>query len=365
LAVVCVCPQFCQSVIKITIYFCIQKMSGDGNSGNGQPVRRMDELLRFAVQGTGTGDPSSDGQPGMVMDSQRQEWLNNALQAYSVDVVQEMLEGIARIKTSLAKLESGCPSGERQETVDSALTAADCLLERLEDLDFAADFEKIGGFTILRPLLNSPYPQLQVKGAALVGELVQNHDSCQKAAMEHGLLDVLVKLLDSSNGPVRVKSLYAVSCLIRNNEAAQEVFVNKLDGFSALMRLMQDDSPGDENLKLRTKTSFLLSCLVGKSEGFKTILLNMGFVEQLVGLLHYPHDLSHEHVLSTLLGFLSDCPPALEVASGQRLGFKELLQDRLALVKNKPEFLEEEQYCHNLLNLIESCTVRNVLTVDR
>ena len=75
---------------------------GDGNRGSGQPVRRMDELLRFAVQGSGD---------AMMMDSQRQEWLNNALQAYSVDVVQEMLEGIARIKTSLNKLESDCPSG--------------------------------------------------------------------------------------------------------------------------------------------------------------------------------------------------------------------------------------------------------------
>jgi len=338
---------------------------GDGNSGRGQPIRRMDELLRFAVQGTGDGDPSPGGQSGM-MDSQRQEWLNNALQAYSVDVVQEMLEGIASIKTSLNKLESGCPSsGERQNTVDSVMAAADCLLERLEDLDFAADFEKIGGFTILPPLLSSPHPQLQVKGASLVGELVQNHDYCQKAAMEQGLLDVLVKLLDSSNGPVRVKALYAVSCLIRNNDVAQDVFVNKLDGFSALMRLMQDDSVGDENLKLRTKASFLLSSVVGKSEGFKSILLNMGFVEQLVGLLHYPHDLSHEHVLSTLLGFLSDCPPALEVASGQQLGFKGLLLERLTLVKNKPEFQEEEQYCHNLLNLIEGCNGKNVLTVDR
>lgn len=43
------------------------------------------------------------------------------------------------------------------------------------------------GFSILCPLLQSPYPQLQMKGAELVGELVQNVDHLQESAMRYAL----------------------------------------------------------------------------------------------------------------------------------------------------------------------------------
>jgi hsp70-interacting protein len=121
-------------------------------------------------------------------------------------------------------VESDC-----DEAIESIINSTEDLMERIQDLDMASDFHKIGGYNILIPLLSSPYGQLKQKGAELVGELVQNHEYCQKAAVDMNILEILVKELisDKVEDKVKVKTLYAVSCLIRSNKYAQRVFEEK------------------------------------------------------------------------------------------------------------------------------------------
>jgi len=93
----------------------------------------------------------------------------------------------------------------------------------------ASDFHKIGGYEILVPMLTSPYPQLKIKGAELVGEIVQNHKDCQNSAVNINIVAILIGNMNAENlnENVKVKTLFALSCLLRNNAYAQRVFKQK------------------------------------------------------------------------------------------------------------------------------------------
>ncbi|OXA63653.1 hsp70-binding protein 1 [Folsomia candida] len=334
--------------------------SGDDEDQAARRVRTMQDLLRFCTQGT----VSEDAPAPSPLDPERAAWLQNALKAFSVDIVQEMLQAISNIKKELQVLSQSDADFNRGQdsSIYSIVSSVDTLIERTEDLDIAADFDKIGGFDIIPPLLDSGYSQLQIKGCELVGELVQNHEPCQAAALRHGVLEMLIKLLDESTETVKPKALFACSCLIRSNLEALNIFVNKLDGFSVLLRAMQ--TSGEQAERLRTKASFLLSLIIGGHSDFKEILLRMGFIEQMVALLHQEWDQSHEHLLSSLLNFMTDFPQAAEEALRPQLKFRALLNQKLVRTQGKPEFQEEEGYCKAIFNLLSDSASDTGITTE-
>lgn len=113
-------------------------------------------------------------------------------------------------------------------------------------------------------------------------------------------------------------------------------------------------STSKEGPKLRTKASFLLSSIITGRQDFKEVLLKMGFIDQIVGLLHQEWETSHEHLLATLLNFITDFPPALDECSSRRdLQLKLLLRGKLLNMVGKPELQEEEGYCKSILDLLE------------
>jgi hypothetical protein len=64
-------------------------------------VRTMQDLLRFCVEGTVSEGVQS---ASIEIDPERKEWLQNAIKAFTIDIIQEMLEAIANIKTKLSQL---------------------------------------------------------------------------------------------------------------------------------------------------------------------------------------------------------------------------------------------------------------------
>jgi hypothetical protein len=82
----------------------------------------------------------------------------------------------------------------------------------------------------------------------------------------------------------------------------------------------------------------------------------MGFIEKIIALLHQELDQSHEHLLSTLLSFITDYPPALEECKKPQFKLKSLLQNRLVVVHDKPEVEEQESYCKSILGLLGCST---------
>ncbi|XP_071104608.1 hsp70-binding protein 1-like isoform X1 [Haliotis cracherodii] len=314
-------------------------MAAPGDDGNGGPSRipkDMKSLLQFCVQATQAEDPTTSADFSQMSD-ERKEWLEKALTDMSVNPVERM-----QLCVRVVKME-----GDSDDGVEKKVTALEEITEWAEQIDFAIDFHKIGGFEILPVLLNSDVPELRWTCLDLIGTMTQNNPYCQAAVLEADLLPTLLQLLDSDLDPtVRTKALYAISCLSRENGEAQKVFVDK-DGFSVLMRAMQADVE-----KLKIKSSFFLTHLCSNQPAYKDILCDIGMIDQLVGHLGEDHSQLHEHLMSALLMIVTDHSRAVAECRRPELQLHQLLKDRIQLVKDKEEFQEEEQYATQLLRII-------------
>ena len=78
---------------------------------------------------------------------------------------------------------------------------------------FFADFHKLGGYNFILQLLASEHPGLRWRSASLLATLVQNNPYCQSVAVQHKMMPMLLRTVDTDvNETVRIKALYAVSC---------------------------------------------------------------------------------------------------------------------------------------------------------
>lgn len=61
----------------------------------------------------------------------------------------------------------------------------------------------------------------------------------------------------------------------------------------------------------------------------------MGFIEQLVGLLHASQKSSHEHVIGLLVYFVTDYPQGIKECHRPEFNLKELLKTKIAAMKEE------------------------------
>uniref|UniRef100_A0A8C7EQ95 Hsp70-binding protein 1 n=1 Tax=Neovison vison TaxID=452646 RepID=A0A8C7EQ95_NEOVI len=209
-------------------------------------------------------------------------------------------EEVEQMKNCLRVLSQPTPSLAAEAELASDQQEREGALELLADLcenmDNAADFCQLSGMHLLvgRYLEAGP-AGLRWRAAQLIGTCSQNVAAIQEQVLGLGALRKLLRLLDRDTCDlVRVKALFAISCLVREQEAGLLQFL-RLDGFSVLMRAMQQQVQ-----KLKVKSAFLLqNLLVGHPE-HKGTLCSMGMVQQLVALIRTEHSPFHEHVLGAL-----------------------------------------------------------------
>nr|KAF6269498.1 HSPA (Hsp70) binding protein 1 [Myotis myotis] len=238
-------------------------------------------------------------------------------------------------------------AGEAELAVDQQERegALELLADLCENMDNAADFCQLSGMHLLvgRYLEAGP-AGLRWRAAQLIGTCSQNVAAIQEQVLGLGALRKLLRLLDRDPcDSVRVKALFAISCLVREQEAGLLQFL-RLDGFSVLMRAMQQQVQ-----KLKVKSAFLLqNLLVGHPE-HKGTLCSMGMVQQLVALVRTEHSPFHEHVLGALCSLVTDFPQGVRECREPELGLEELLRHRCQLLQQHEEYQEELEFCEKLL----------------
>ncbi|XP_038052006.1 hsp70-binding protein 1-like [Patiria miniata] len=327
----------------------------DDNSSSGNERRQprsLEDVLKLAVQNTPTGEePGTQGDQHAQMDPERREFLNKVFTEMHKDETKEM---ISLVETVRQKLDSENEVDE--ETVENAL---ENLRDLSDTIDNAQDFHKIGGTRLLPQLMDHARSEVRWRTFDLIANLVQNVPFNQKVLLEMGGVEKLLTAVDKdSSDKCRVKGLYALSCLARDNEACLKVFVDN-DGFSVLMRAMQSDVE-----KLQIKSAFMLKALFHTAAGLKDILHNMGMVHQLIGLLQTDHTPTHEHFMSALLNLVTDHTGCIDDCRQPELHFKEFLTARQEFLNGKPEFQEEYSYSQQLMTICFSGNHSNT-TLDR
>ena len=294
----------------------------------------MKGLLRFCVEATKNEDAPDLSDPEKIlndMDPEKRKWLEEALNSMSVDIVEQLVNGIKI-------LNSNAPVDEKEEVLD-------LLEDWLGNIDMAVNFHKVGGFTSLRKCLKSSSPGLRSGASNLIAEISQNNPYCQDKFIEEHFLELLLNQVDTDSDEMcQVKAMYAISCISREHPKALTK-LGSLDGWSVLLRAIQRD-----NVKLTTKGCYFLTSAVTVSDSVAQHLLEMGMITQLAGILHTDFGPHHEHVLAALRSLMVRLPAAKEQARSPSLGLESLLLHRRTELRGQDEFLECVEHCEALLH---------------
>ncbi|XP_076866689.1 hsp70-binding protein 1 [Brachyhypopomus gauderio] len=309
--------------------------------GNRHP-RNLKGVLHMAVE---AGSASDGPTPLAPMSEERMAFLQGALSEMrksQMDDVEQMKQCVAVLCRDEGNRERGSEEEEDQE--DEREAALELLSDLCENLDNARDLMKLGGLDVCvsRCLCHSE-AGVRWRAAQLVASCAQNMPEVQIYLLHQGALKTLLQLTDHDTHPtVRVKALYAVSCLVREQDEGLQVFVGS-DGFSVLMRGMQSDCD-----KLRTKSAFLLLNLLTSHPEHKGVVLSMGMVQQLVAVLRSPHSSVHEHVLGVLCCLVEGCERAVLDCREPSLGLEDLLSQKAQELQGREESQEELEFCERL-----------------
>ncbi|KAJ7313951.1 hypothetical protein JRQ81_005781 [Phrynocephalus forsythii] len=317
----------------------------EGGAGGHQPPREPPHSLQGLLQMAVTAG-NAESAPAETMSDERRQWLQEAM----AEAFRGQMDEVEQMKECLHLLEASSPGaehGESSEDLERREGALDVLAELCENLDNAADFCKLDGMRLLaHRYLEHEEEGLRWRAAHLVGTCAQNVPIVQEQALALGCMRKLLRLLDHDpSEAVRIKALFAISCLVRAQEAGLQQFLC-LDGFSVLMRAMQSKVE-----KLKIKSAFLLQNLLVDHPEQKETLCSMGMVQQLVSLIRSEHSTFHEHVLGALCSLVTDFPQGVQECQAPELALEELLKERSRLLKDQEEFQEELDFCETLLRL--------------
>ncbi|XP_058261370.1 hsp70-binding protein 1 isoform X3 [Hemibagrus wyckioides] len=256
--------------------------------------QNLQGVLRLAVE---AGSASDGPTPNAPMSQERIEFLRGALS----QMCKGQLDEVEQMKRCVSVLiQDQAEEREDEEEEDEKEAALETLCDLCDNLDNARDLMKLGGLEVcMSRCVCHTEAGVRWRAAELLACCAQNMPEVQLYLLQQGALHTLLQLTDHDTHPtVRVKTLYAVSCLVREQEVGLRDFLSH-DGFSVLMRGMQSDCE-----KLRTKSAFLLLNLLTSHPEHRDTVLSMGMVQQLVAVLRSPHSSVHEHVLGVLCWFM-------------------------------------------------------------
>ncbi|XP_011142480.1 hsp70-binding protein 1 isoform X2 [Harpegnathos saltator] len=312
-----------------------------------QPTN-LQGLLKYAIDVAQFEDIENKSQI-YPLDEEKKTFLNNALSSLTVNVIEELQEDI-KILSGIVNLKTDGDSSIYENALNR-------ISHHIDNIDIANDFYKIGGFSVLQLCLDCSHSNIRWRIADIIAELAQNNPFCQEKILDTGLFPILLSMVDTDvSEHTKVKALYAISCIVRENSTSLK-YMEINDGYSVLLRALQ--SPVE---KLQIKSAFLLSNLCSKedSSDIKHILIKMGFIEQAVGLLlrcNLQLEI-REQLLRMLYSMVNDnFLPALEELRRPQLRLKYILDSLLDNFENNQNEesennQDEKEICIELLKKI-------------
>lgn len=270
------------------------------------------------------------------MDPERRQFLENALKALTIDVVEQLQTAAETI-------------GSETATEEMKVNAMDTILNYIDDIDTAIDFCKIGGLFILLPCLCSPYSSIRKKSAMLVAELAQNNPFCQKQLLEADVLSKLMNLLTEND--TAIDGIRAISCLVRSYEPCLKAFT-EIGGLECLLGCLQQS----QQEKLITRAAFLLNSLCNDFPEIKDELIKLKVIEMIIPLIQpsAEYSICLETLLSALC-CLTESTEGIERCRSEEFGFANTLEEIVKVANDKDECKEIVEYSQNLLkNIFDS-----------
>ncbi|KAL1807561.1 uncharacterized protein LOC108196822 [Daucus carota subsp. sativus] len=207
----------------------------------------LDGMLQWAI---GHSDPTKLQETAKDVQSLSSSELNKR-QMEIKDLVEElkMPSDAQLMQTAIRDLNNSSLSLEDHHR------ALQELLILVEPIDNANDLHKLGGLAVIIGELGHADPESRKISAWILGTASQNNPVVQKQVLELGGLPKLMMMVKSSSREEAIKALFAVSALIRNNLAGQELFF-KGAGELVLQEILSNSSA---DIRLRIKAMVLVA----------------------------------------------------------------------------------------------------------
>lgn len=286
----------------------------------------LQSVLKYTTMNTDTAQ-ASGGEPNTAalkeMEPGKKKWLEEALTTMNINPVEEM---------------NKCLKCLKEETdINRQLEALETLRDWCEDMNFAIDLHKINGYDMIRVLLKHDNHKIRALTCDLVGVCAQNNEYSQETFISEKILPLMLKTLENDKeNDVKIKALFAISCISRDYPPAQKNLI-EINGLDIVIESLK--TPLE---KLQIKCCFFCSSICSNPE-IKTILTEKRLLEKLVEMYSKLDSNVHEHVLSAINVLIEDNPTAISQAKNMRnLNLKEILKNRIELIDNDPRFLEEK-----------------------
>ncbi|CAG5047195.1 unnamed protein product [Parnassius apollo] len=317
--------------------------------------RDLQGLLRFAMEATKAEDAPGVSQFG-PMDEERRKFLEEALKSLTIDVA-EILQKAIKVLTDAEKVQSIQLGQDLPEDVATSLSN---IHEFVGDIDIANDFYKLGGFAIFPICFGSENANVRAEAGSILAEVCQNNPFCQTRALECGLLNVLLHLVQSEEGVALAKCLYAISCMTREFEPACRELTSQ-GGCAILSQLLHSD-----DIRVRTKVAFLIAYLVRHHPHAKDKFLEENIIKTIAAELDKGLNSGTSCLLNALLALVEKLDPiALQQLKNPTVGLKKILEKLWNQPELKePEYDEERDCLKTIMEIFEGSPEVEVINED-
>eukprot|EP00112_Aurelia_sp_Birch-Aquarium-sp1_P009545 Seg2088.1 transcript_id=Seg2088.1/GoldUCD/mRNA.D3Y31 product="Hsp70-binding protein 1" protein_id=Seg2088.1/GoldUCD/D3Y31 len=303
--------------------------------------KSLDELLKISLKLT---DEEMREWPThqKEFEPERQKWLKEAIES----ILQN--EDLKILKECLQILHRGGYDEIEEEIIKKKSKALDDIIFLLDSDHNATDLHLIGGLPIISGYLGSPVSSLRWRAAEILANTTQNKPVCQLAVMDIGAIGKLVALLKNDDvDMVKVKAIFALSCITKNCAAAIKSFVDS-DGMNALIDALNSDFE-----KIKLKASFMLISLTFDDESIIHKMVSADIVPLLISMLKGKHNAVHGHITRLLLEIVSKSKHAVLQCKMPDYLLKRLLTGRKEelQVEDPEQFEDEIEHCSKILTI--------------
>lgn len=166
---------------------------------------------------------------------------------------------------------------------ENKLTAFDNFEMLIENLDNANNIENLKLWPKLINQLDSENSEFQNLTASIIGTAVQNNEKAQTDFIKYPEGFSKLISLAKTNDAVRIKALYALSNLIRNNEKSYELF-DQNKGWELLGPVITDKEAKDK-VKLRSLSLLGAILSIAPKDDAKKHIHEYSIVEKVLSLI--------------------------------------------------------------------------------